>query len=242
MKKIPLIAGSVIIAGTSCAQPVIWLIGDSTVSNYGSNRYPQMGWGQQLNEFCKPDIKVNNHAKGGRSTKSFIDEKRWGTVLNELKKGDYVMIQFGHNDQKKNKPKVYAPADTLYQELLMKYITETRAKGAHPVLITPICRRRFKNGKMRNSLGKYPVAVKRVAKTTATPVIDLNKISLKKFDEIGEAGTTKLFLHLPAGKYKAYPEGKTDNSHFQQAGAKIIAGWIVDEAKKQKLSIAELFN
>jgi hypothetical protein len=118
--------------------PRIWLIGDSTVCDYDKNRYPQTGWGQALPDFCKPETQVRNHAVGGRSTKSFRDEKRWDKVLSRLRPNDYVMIQFGHNDQKKDKPAIYAPADSLYRDLLKAYIAETRAKGAHPVLVTSV--------------------------------------------------------------------------------------------------------
>jgi lysophospholipase L1-like esterase len=229
-------------AASASAQPTIWLIGDSTVCNYKKNRFPQTGWGQVLPAFCKSDIAVSNHAVGGRSTKSFRDEKRWDKALSKLQKNDYVMIQFGHNDQKKQKPKIYAPADSLYQELLKAYIAETRAKGAHPVLVTSVCRRVYKNGKIYNSLGQYPQAMKTVAQETGTPVIDLNAISLTKFNEIGPEASKNIFLHLPAGKYEQWPEGRQDNSHFQEAGAKLIAGWIVADAKKQALPIAKLFK
>jgi lysophospholipase L1-like esterase len=222
--------------------PSIWLIGDSTVSNYGKKHYPQTGWGQVLQESCKPGIQVRNHAVGGRSTKSFLDEKRWDKVMSRMQANDYVMIQFGHNDQKEHKPKIYAPADSLYRELLKKYIAETRAKGAHPVLVTSVCRRLYKNDKIYNSLGKYPEAMKVVAQETGTPVIDLNAISLKKFNEIGKEGTKEIFLHVPAGQYEQWPKGHQDNSHFQEAGAKRIAGWIVTDAKNQKMAIANLFN
>jgi lysophospholipase L1-like esterase len=223
-------------------QPTIWLIGDSTVCNYDKKHYPQTGWGQILPELCKPGVQVRNHAIGGRSTKSFLDEKRWDKVLANLRPNDYVMIQFGHNDQKENKPEIYAPADSLYRELLKKYIAETRAKGAHPVLVTSVCRRLYKNDKIYNSLGTYPEAMKAVGAETGTPVIDLNAISLQKFNEIGVEGTKEIFMHLPAGKYEGWPEGRTDNSHFQEAGARQIARWVVTDAQNQKLPIAHLFS
>ena len=121
-----LLCGS--ITCTAIAEPTIWLIGDSTVCNYSKSRYPQTGWGQMLPQYCKSDVKVDNHAVGGRSTKSFIAEKRWDKVMAGLKKGDFLMIQFGHNDQKKKKPKVYAPSDSLYQTLLKKYGLEKEWK------------------------------------------------------------------------------------------------------------------
>ncbi len=242
MKKPILIAASVIAAGTLCAEPTIWIIGDSTVANYGKSRYPQNGWGQQLDFYCKPNVKVDNRAVGGRSTKSFIDEKRWDKMLPVMKKGDFLFIQFGHNDMKKNKPKVYAPADSLYQELLKKFIKEAKAKGTSTILVTSVCRRVYKNGKLLRTLKQYPDAMRKVAKETGTPLIDLNNISREKFTALGEEGTKKVFLHLPKGKYKRYPDGKEDNSHFQESGARLIAGWIVENAKKQNLAVAKLFK
>ncbi len=242
MKTAFLTLAASLLALTAFAEPSIWLIGDSTVCNYGRDRYPQAGWGQTLGELCKPGVKINNRASGGRSTKSFIDEKRWDKVLAGLSQGDYLIIQFGHNDQKKDKPRVYAPADSLYPELLNKYIAEARAKGAHPVLVSPVCRRIIRDGKIKNSLGAYPAAMKAVALQTDTAFIDLNAISLEKFNELGPEKTKDIFLHVPPGKYAQYPKGKADNSHFQEDGARQIAGWVVEDAKRQNLPIVELFK
>lgn len=228
---------------TNTLSPTIWLIGDSTVCNYPRRSYPQMGWGQMLHRYCQADVKIENHASGGRSTKSFLAEKRWAKVLEGMKEGDFLMIQFGHNDQKENKPAVYAPADTLYQELLIKFITEAREKGVSTVLVTSICRRDFdKEGKINNSLGKYPEAMKAVAQKMGVPIIDLNAISLQKFNSLGPEKTKKIFLHLDPEKYKNFPKGSTDNSHFHRNGAIVIAGWIVAEAKKQNIAICKLLK
>ena len=245
MKKVKLILLLIMFAmllANINAQTTIWLIGDSTVSNYSQKRYPLTGWGQKLNLYCKKQVKINNRAIGGRSTKSFIKEKRWSVILPLMKKGDYLFIQFGHNDQKKNKPKIYAPADSLYQELLGKYISEAKAKGVKPILVTSVCRRYFKNGKVINTLGKYPEAMKEVAKRSNTPVIDLNAISQEEFTKLGKEDSKKVFMHLPKGKYPHYPNGKVDNSHFTEYGAKLIASWVVAEAKRQKLQVAKLFK
>ena len=227
------------------ASETIWLIGDSTVASYNKKKYyPLTGWGQMLSEYCKPGVVIKNKAASGRSTKSFIDEKRWSKILPELKKGDFLFIQFGHNDQKKKKPKVYAPANGTYKDNLKKFISEARAKGVNPILVTSVCRRVYskKTGKLYNSLGQYPAAMKQVGKETKTPVIDLNAISFKKFKEAGKEGSKKIFNHLPPGKYKAYPKGKKDNSHFCESGAKKIAGWVVADAKEQNLAIVKLFK
>jgi lysophospholipase L1-like esterase len=223
------------------AEPAIWLIGDSTVCDYSANRHPMMGWGQGLKKFCKPGVKINNRAVGGRSTKSFIDEKRWDKVMAGLQKGDFVFIQFGHNDQKKKQEVLYTDPNGSYKDYLKKYIADARSKGAEPILVTSVARRIIKDGKIVNSLGKYPDAMKDVAKETNTPLIDLNSISLQEFNKLGGEGTRNVFLHLKPGESPNYPKGSKDNSHFSEKGAELIAGWIVADAKKQNLKIAELF-
>ena len=230
------------ISSLASADPAIWLAGDSTVATYPANRAPMAGWGQMLGEFCRPEVKVNNRAVGGRSTKSFIDEKRWDKILKGLKPGDFVFIQFGHNDQKKEKPEVFADADSSYQELLKKYISETREKGATPILVTSMYRRIFKDNKLSDTLGKYPEAMKKVAAETKTALIDLHSISALEFAKAGAEGTKKIFLHAAPGELPNYPKGITDNSHFSENGARMIAGWIVEDAKKQQLDVAKLFK
>jgi DNA sulfur modification protein DndE len=244
MTKAIITLTAILIGVTSFASETIWLIGDSTVASYGKKYYPLTGWGQMLQNYCKPGVVVKNKAVGGRSTKSFIDEKRWDKILPELKKGDFLLIQFGHNDQKKSKPKVYAPANGAYKNNLKKFISEAREKGVTPILVTSVCRRVYhkKTGEFYNSLGQYPAAMKQVAEETKTPVIDLNSISFKKFKDAGKEGSKKIFNHLPPGKYKAFHKGKKDNSHFCESGAKIIAGWVVADAKKQNIAVAELFK
>jgi lysophospholipase L1-like esterase len=195
-----------------------------------------------LNEYCLDNVVVSNRATGGRSTKSFLAEKRWEPIMENMKKGDYVMIQFGHNDQKADQPKRYAPHNTLYKELLTKYIEDTKSKDAYPILVTSVQRRTFKDGVIKNTLGKYPESMREVAIITQTPLIDLNVISSNKFSIAGPKGTKEIFLHLEPGQYENYPNGKADNSHFQEKGAKQIAGWIVEDAKKQKLEISKLFK
>lgn len=242
MKFLATLFTGLFMINTSIAASSIWLIGDSTVSNYKKNQYPLTGWGQVLNKYCNKEIKVRNYAVGGRSTKSFLDEGRWDKVIKNIQSGDYLFIQFGHNDQKDYKKKVYAPANGLYKELLTKYINETKAKGAKPILVTSVCRLLVKNGEVYNSLGDYPAAMKEVAKSTGTPVIDLNAISLNKFNELGHEKSKELFLFFPPGTHKAYPKGSKDSSHFSEYGASQVASWVVTDAKKQKLDVTKLFK
>ncbi len=223
------------------AETTIWLIGDSTVSSYSKSRYPRNGWGQVMDRFCKSGVKVSNCAASGRSSKSFIDEKRWDKVLDGLKKGDFVFIQFGHNDSKKDKKRRTNPSST-YQNYLKKYIEDTKAKGAYPILVTPVVRRAVKKDKIVNSLGRYPAAMKKVAEETKTPIIDLNAISLKKLNELGIEKSKKMFMNLAPGEHPNYPKGRKDNTHFSEKGAMLIAGLVVEDAKKQNLPIAKLFK
>lgn len=223
--------------------PTIRLIGDSTVCDYPASSHPQMGWGQALPDLCKPGVQVRNHAVGSHSSRSFHGSY-WKAVLRLLRPNDYVMIQFGHNDQHQHRPKIYAAADSLYREMLKAYIAETRARSAHPILVTPVCRRLYEEGRIRNSLSEYAEAMKAVAAETKTPLIDLNAISATQFNEIGPEGTKAIFMHLRPGQYKndRFRKGREDNTHFQEAGAKILADWIVSEARKQSLPLAKLFQ
>jgi len=131
---------------TSCTPSkliTVYTIGDSTMANKKAEVYPETGWGQVFQNYFDAKVKVSNHAINGRSSKSFIDEGRWKSVLDSLKRGDYVFIQFGHNDEKADKPAVYADPSTTYRKNLEKYIVETRSKGSTPILLTSIVRRKF---------------------------------------------------------------------------------------------------
>src|SRR5262245_20181561 len=135
---------SVLEASAQKSPIVIYLAGDSTLAQKSFDRRPETGWGEYLQiQFDAAKVRIENHAQNGRSTKSFIDEGRWQAIVGKLKKGDYVFIEFGHNDEKKEDPKRYAEARTDYQNNLIKFITEVRKQSAFPVLLTPVVRRRF---------------------------------------------------------------------------------------------------
>lgn len=221
----------------------IFLIGDSTVADYSlesdymEKRYPVHGWGQvfqsflvkdsleQLRALIKADsVIVVDKAKGGRSTRTFFEEKRWEEVKNALSKGDIVMIQFGHNDGAKDRPERYVNLEG-YQNFLRMYVMQTREKGAIPILITPVNRNYpWKNGKLSNVHGDYPNAVKAVAKALNVKLIDLTQLSIDAFTAKGQADVTaKYFMNLEKGVYSAYPNGQKDNTHFQKEGALAVA-------------------
>lgn len=234
-------------------EPVkVYLIGDSTVADYSleadymQKRYPLMGWGQVFQQFLtKDNLKNLNHliksdsalvvdkAKGGRSTRSFFEEGRWKEVLSPLRKNDLVLIQFGHNDAAKDKPERYVDIPG-YKKFLRMYVNETRAKGAKPILITPVTRNYpWKNGVLGSAHGEYPHAVMDVAKELSVPVIDLTTLSADLFSSKGTDFVTRnYFMNLDSGKYVAYPKGQNDNTHFQPAGAKEIARLIYEGLQK----------
>jgi len=233
----------------------IWMIGDSITQTYSKSLAPLAGIGQALPQYCKPGVKIENHAVSGTSTKSFQDKGYWKPVIDGIKKGDYLYIKFGHNDQKKNKPAVYTAPEGAYRDNWTMFVKAARAKGAHPVLVTSMCRRVYyksgaKKGQFRNSLGAYPKYCRIVAKELKVPLIDINKISFEKMSKMSPKESKKLFNHVPKGskytywnnKSKDKTNGHADNSHLNSNGAEIVAGWLVEDAKKQKLKIAELFK
>ncbi|MDD5541188.1 MAG: rhamnogalacturonan acetylesterase, partial [Candidatus Marinimicrobia bacterium] len=198
-------------------KPTIHLIGDSTMADKPLDDNPERGWGQLFPLFFTHEIQIINYARNGRSTKSFIDQGLWIEVYNNLKPGDYVFIQFGHNDAKKSDTTRYADAHTAYRDNLIRFIAETREKGANQVLITPVNRRKFSDtGEFIDQHGEYPVVVRELATEYNVPLIDLHARSLELFRKLGPVKSEGLFLRAPAGVYKALPEGKSDNTHFNR--------------------------
>ena len=220
--------------------PVIYLVGDSTMANKPVEDNPERGWGQLFPLFFDEGVTIENNAKNGRSTKNFIREGLWQNVLDKLKPGDYVFIQFGHNDQKISDTNRYAEAHTTYRQNLIRYVAETREKGANPVLLTPVNRRKFdKDGKFIDQHEDYPSVVRSVATEMEVPLIDLHKKSEKVFSELGEEKTKELFLWITPNKYKSLPNGKTDNTHFSSEGAILIASLVVKGMKEIALPISK---
>lgn len=215
----------------------IYTIGDSTMANKKPEVYPETGWGQQLQNYFDSKVKISNHAVNGRSSKSFIDEGRWDAVRDSLKKGDYVFIQFGHNDEKADKPAVYTDPQTSYRHNLEKYIRETRSKGATPVLLTPIVRRKFdESGKLIDTHGNYPDAVREVAAKLSVECIDMQIITHNLVSSLGDEPSKKLYLWT-APDLK-FPEGRKDDTHLSVEGAKTLAGLVAKEVAKLKIPLA----
>lgn len=216
----------------------IFLVGDSTMADKPLVDNPERGWGQVFPMFFDRKVVFENHAVNGRSTKSFINQGRWQFVLDELRPGDYVFIQFGHNDEKKEDTSRYAAPETDYRNNLIKFVRETRAKGAFPVLLTPVARRKFDDeNKALETHKEYSEVVRQVAKEEHVPFIDLDAKSLAILDTLGVEKSKSLYLWIPPGKYEALPQGKEDNTHFTFEGAKRIAGLVVDGIRELHLPI-----
>lgn len=209
---------------------VIYIAGDSTVCD--QEKEPFTGWGQIIPCFFTINVAIANYAYSGRSTKSFIEEGRLDNIINRIREGDYLFIQFGHNDQKEDSR--HTEPYSTYKEMLKVYIDKAREKGAIPVLITPMHRRFFnENGKIINTLGQYPDAMRQLAKEENVFLIDLNEKSERLFNYYGPDGTKKLFIYASPGKYSDYPNGIEDNTHFSEFGAYEIARIVAKEIKNK---------
>ena len=242
--RIKLLAAVLFLSALGSAQSdkneiTIFMIGNSTMADKPyANGNPEKGWGQVFPLYFKEGIKIENHAVNGRSTKSFIDEGKWAAVLKKIKPGDYVIMEFGHNDEKKNDPKRYAAPRTDYRTNLIKFISETRSKGGTPVLATPIVRRRFdENGNFYDTHGEYPVVVRELAKEYNVPLLDLHKKTEQMLKEYGKELSKKLFLHISPVEYKSLPEGRNDDTHLSPYGAFKVCDLAVEELR---ISLSEL--
>ncbi|MCU0453705.1 MAG: rhamnogalacturonan acetylesterase [Bacteroidetes bacterium] len=223
------------------APPVtVFLIGDSTMADKPLVDNPERGWGMRLNEFLRPEIRVENHARNGRSTRTFISEHRWDSVRTRLKPGDVVVIQFGHNDQSHEKVDRYTPPDQ-FRANLVRFIEETRAAGAQPILCTPIVRRRFDStGTFFDVHGEYPDLTREVARTHSVPLVDMHRSSERLLRDLGAVGSRQLFLHIPPGIYASLPDGRRDDTHFSEFGAATVARLFADGLRVADPALAAL--
>ncbi|GGF92917.1 rhamnogalacturonan acetylesterase [Paenibacillus abyssi] len=213
----------------------LYLAGDSTVTDQSEEGFPYAGWGQMLPMFLKHDVVVANYAESGRSSKSFIDEGRLDVILDEIKAGDFLFIQFGHNDQKTDEERHTDPA-TTYPQYLKQYIDGARGRQAIPVLVTSVHRRFFgEGGKLTDTHGAYLEAVRKLAYEEQVPLIDLADRSRALFEALGEEGTKSIFMWGAPGEFANFSEGVQDNTHFQEQGAIEIARLITEEIRAQKL-------
>ena len=212
----------------------IFLIGDSTCANKNPYDEPETGWGQVFPQLFTDAVEIQNHAVNGRSTKSFRNLGHWKKVHDQLQKGDWVFIQFGHNDQKESDSTRYAAPQTDYRKNLIRYIEEIQAKGATPVLLTPVMRRKFDEaGKLVDQHGEYPQVVREIAKKYNIYLIDHHATSQQAIVQHGVEGSKKIFMHYGGGIFPKFPKGIEDNTHFSPYGAKLMANLVAEELVKQ---------
>ncbi len=218
---------------------VIWLCGDSTMSIKETKAYPETGWGMPFVYFWDSTVKVENLAKNGRSTSSFRNEGLWNRVLDEATEGDYVFIQFGHNDEVPTK-KTYT-TETDFQDNLKRYVTEARSKKTIPVLLTPMARRSFDStsGKIKGTHDVYSQIMRDVAKEEKVIVFDMDKLTQQLYQQMGVENSKLLFNHLKPGQHPNYPDGKEDNTHFSELGARLVAQLVLAEIRNKIPELAD---
>ena len=222
-------------------EPVtVHLAGDSTMAEKLPEKRPETGWGEMLQKHFRADrVRVMNHAKNGRSTRLFIEQKLWQGLLDSLKEGDYVFIQFGHNDGAKDKPDRYTPPED-YRANLVRFVKEVRERKATPVLFTPVMRRKFtKEGVFVDQHGVYPGIVREVAAEHKVALVDMHGKSERALVAYGPEASRKLFLQLKPGEHANYPNGIEDNTHFNPAGAEVMAGLAVEGIRESGLGLAK---
>lgn len=219
-----LISGLVFIMGMA-DQPeevTVFLIGDSTMSEKAVDAYPETGWGMPFQYYFDKGVTVENHARNGQSTRTFLEEGRWQPIIDQLSKRDYVFVQFGHNDEVQSKEQSTTPEE--FQTNLAKYITETRSRGGQPVLLTPIARRHFdEDGQLIDTHRQYSELVRGVAREFEVPLIDMDNRSQQLLKALGPEKSVFLYLHLETGQNPNYPDGVEDNTHFNELGARMMA-------------------
>lgn len=215
--------------------PTIYIAGDSTVVD--QDKEPWAAWGQVLPSLFNDKVAVANHAESGETIASFVGERRFDKIMSTIGRGDYLFMQFAHNDQKPGKGFVSIPE---YEDLLRRYIGLARGKGAHPVLVTSMNRRKFApDGTVEQTLGGYPDAMRQVAHELNVPLIDLNAMSKTLFEAMGPEGTLKAFVHYPADTFQDQPEELKDDTHFNSYGAMELAKCVVESIRSLNLPIAK---
>ncbi len=212
----------------------IFWAGDSTVAVNKAATFPQTGIGQAFDRFTAADVVIYNHAVNGRSTKSFIDESRLAVIYNDITRGDFLFIQFGHNDEKKQDPLRYTDPHGEFIENLGKFVNVARNRGAYPVFITSVERRLFdENGKLKPSEHtEYVQGMKEAAEKLDVPLVDLFNMSREFLEKTGDEASKKYYMNLSPGEAAFAPEGKIDNSHLKYEGAMLYAGMIAKGLKE----------
>jgi lysophospholipase L1-like esterase len=216
--------------------PHVHLAGDSTMADKPTDPpNPEYGWGQLFPKFFKDPAMIVNHAANGRSTRSFITEGRWQKLVDALQPGDWVIIQFAHNDEK-----IFPNARGEFQDNLRRFITDVRAKQANPILATPCARRKFDAaGKLVDTHDDYPDAVRAVSAATKVPLLEMNGLTMALEEGHGPEGSKRLHLWIAAGVYQRQPAGYQDDTHYSAYGAERLAALAVQEIIRLRLPLAD---
>ncbi|TBL70777.1 rhamnogalacturonan acetylesterase [Paenibacillus thalictri] len=219
----------------------ICMAGDSTMADYPDDQAPMAGWGQMLPLFLQGEVTVVNAARCGRSSRSFIAEGWLDPLLGQLAPGDVLIVGFAHNDQKQDER--FTEPQTTYRVYLTRYVEGAKQRGAYPVLVTPVQRRHFnQEGQLQQTHGDYPGAIRELAAEMAVPVIDLLPLTERLYREMGPENSKELFVWLKPGEHPNYPEGLEDNTHFNEYGARCIAGLAAKEMVKLGPPLADYIH
>ena len=258
LKTIVLILSSIVVLSSfnKDKRITIFMVGDSTMANKDiSGGKVERGWGMMLGNYFTEDIVVDNHAKNGRSSKSFIDEGLWDNVLSRITPGDYVFIQFGHNDEKEAPARHTVPGST-FDANLRRYVIETREKGGIPVLFNAVARRKFyregddsvddellrdtkyadekiNSDTLIDTHGAYLLSPRNVAKELDVPFVDANRVTRELEQSMGPIESRRLHMWFRPGEEPSVPEGRQDNTHYNIYGANLVASLLVDEIARE---------
>lgn len=216
--------------------PTLFLAGDSTMADKPDLDLPERGWGQLFRELVRPPLRLENRAVNGRSTKSFRDLGHWDALLESLSPGDWVVIQFGHNDGKASDPTRFTDPHGAYRTNLLGFVREVRARGGHPVLATSVVRRRFDEaGIFYDTHGDYPRVAREVAAEEGVPLLEMEDATRALVKRFGPEGSRSLFLHFEPGEHPRLPDGRHDDTHFSERGARLVAGLAAREMARVHL-------
>lgn len=214
----------------------VYIAGDSTAADKYATAAPETGWGMALPFLLGRHLRVSNHAVNGRSSKSFIDEGLLAPILRAIRPGDLLLVQFGHNDEKTADPTRYTEPWTTYQECLGRYVEGAADRGARPVLLTSVERRRYDAaGNALATHGDYPAAMRALAADLRIPVLDIQAASLALWQRMGAEATKAYFNWLRPGESPNYPDGVSDNTHFRPPGAIAVARMVARALRDERV-------
>ena len=218
--------------------PTVFLCGNSTVVDQANE--PYASWGQMVPRFFNEEVAFANYAESGLTAKTFIGDKRLDKIMTQIKEGDYLLFEFGHNDQKEH----FSGSGAYYSfaYYLKQFIDKARSKGARPILVTPTCRRRFEGGKVKNTHGDYPQAIRDIAARENLPVIDLQEMTMTMLNAVGEAESKAMYVHYPMGTFECQTKELKDDTHFSTFGAYEVAKCVVEGMKKLNLPLVRFIR